>query len=118
MTSKEDNSEVFINEKEIIDSDIEKAKKALILLYSSDVWKAYEEDGIPITLSGCVHLITQILKANSAQTLMAFQLANHFGWVKIYTDLDKGLCLKKGDNYLEIIRQENNFKRSNRINDA
>ena len=88
---------------ELKESDIENAKEVSRLLYSSNVWRIYETEGNPITLKGYLSIVAKKIGRDAAQVIKDFELAHHFKYITIYQDQDKGLCIKKGDNYAEVM---------------
>ena len=95
--------EILINNDNLNNHDIEKAKEVAKFFYSSNIWKLYEKDGNPITLQGYLKVISPKIGRDAAQVIRDFELAHHYKYVTIYKDDNKGFCLKKGDNYLEIL---------------
>ena len=83
--------------------DIENAKEVSKLLYNSNVWKTYETEGNPITLKGYMSIVSKKIRRNSTQVIKYFELAHQYKYITIYKDRDKGLCLRKGDNFAEVL---------------
>lgn len=95
-----------------LDTDaIENAKEVSKLFYHSNVWKVYNEAGDPVTLKGYISIISKKVRRNDMQIMDDFKLAHCFKYVTIYKDENKGLCLTKGENYQEVIANENSFGR-------
>jgi uncharacterized LabA/DUF88 family protein len=86
---------------------IEKAKEVSKLFYHSNVWKVYAEAGEPITLKGYISIISKKVRRNDLQILDDFKLAHRYKYVTIYKHEIKGLCLKKGENYREVLTNKN-----------
>ncbi|MCL6589016.1 MAG: NYN domain-containing protein [Firmicutes bacterium] len=82
--------------------EIENAKEVSKLLYTSNVWKAFENKGEPVTLKGYMNIVSKKIERNASQIARDFELAHYFKYLTIYKDPRKGLCLKKGDNYQEL----------------
>jgi uncharacterized LabA/DUF88 family protein len=82
---------------------IEDAQEVSKLLYSSNIWKKSETDGNPVTLKGYLQILLKKVGRASAQIEKDFALAHQLKYITIYKDENKGLCLKKGNNYSEIL---------------
>jgi uncharacterized LabA/DUF88 family protein len=83
--------------------EIENAKEVSKLLYASNVWKAFEDKGEPVTLKGYLNIVSKKIERNAAQIARDFELAHYYKYLTIYKDPQKGLCLKKGDNYQKLL---------------
>lgn len=99
----ERNFDLYIMQNNHNEKDIENAKEVSRLLYSSNVWRTYEKEGNPITLKGYLKIISPKIGGDTGQVIRYFELAHHYKYITIYEDQNKGLCLKKGDNYREIL---------------
>lgn len=82
----------------VYESDADKAKEVSRYLYCSNIWRKHEKTGEPVTLKGYAMIISNAVNRLPSQVIQDFQLADFFGFVKIYNDHFKGLCLKRGDN--------------------
>jgi uncharacterized LabA/DUF88 family protein len=82
---------------------IEDAQEVSKLLYSSNIWKRSETDGNPVTLKGYLQIILKKVGRTSSQIEKDFALAHQLKYVTLYRDENKGLCIKKGNNYWEIL---------------
>jgi hypothetical protein len=94
---------LVINQTNLNENDIENAKEVSRLLYSSNIWKIYETEGNPVTLKGYLNIVSKKIGWDYTQLVKCFELAHHYKYITIYNDKNKGLCLKKGDNYQEIL---------------
>lgn len=103
LNEEKQDIDFLIEQDHLNNYDIENAKEISKLLYNSNVWKAYEKEGSPITLKGYMNIVSKKIRRNSTQVIKYFELAHHFKYITIYKDQNKGLCLRKGDNYAEVL---------------
>jgi len=85
------------------ETKIEDAQEVSKLFYSSNIWKRAELDGNPITLKGYLQIILKKIERAPSQIEKDFALAHQLKYITIYEDENKGLCLKKGNNYTEVL---------------
>ena len=90
----------------VYESDADKAREVSRYLYCSNVWRNFEKTGEPVTLKGYVLIISKAVNRLPSQVLKDFELADFLGYVKIYNDHFKGLCLKRGDHLEKAFKKE------------
>jgi len=90
----------------VYESDGARAKEVSGLLYSSKVWLRHELTGEPVTLKGYALIVSKAVNRPPSHVIQDFQAADFFGYVKLYEEPQKGLCLKKGGNYTKAIQKE------------
>lgn len=88
------------------ESDADKAKEVSRYLYCSNVWRNHEKTGDPVTLKGYALIISKAVKRLPSQIMKDFEAANFYGYIKLYEDPIKGLCLKKGDGFERAFKKE------------
>ena len=90
----------------VYESDADKAREVCRYLYCSKVWRSHEKTGEPVTLKGYSLIISKVVNRLPSQVVKDFELADFLGYVKIYNDHFKGLCLKRGDNLEKAFNKE------------
>lgn len=103
LQNEKETLEFFVIGNEFKDSDIEKARKVSELLYSSNIWQTCEKEGNPLTLKGYVSIVSHKLGEDISRIELYFKLAHTMKYITMYKDKNKGLCIKKGDNYLAAL---------------
>jgi hypothetical protein len=89
-------------------SSIENAREVTKWLFNSNIWKECEKSGEPVTLKGYVIVISKVVKRSPSRIIADFRLASELGYVKIVNDSRKGDCLRRGENYKEILDNNQN----------
>lgn len=79
--------------------DQEKARQVTLLLFRSNIWRNFEEKGIPVSLKGYVNIVSKKIARENAEIIKDFELAHRLGYVTIYENAEKGLCLKRGEKF-------------------
>ncbi|MCL6592195.1 MAG: NYN domain-containing protein, partial [Firmicutes bacterium] len=77
---------------------IKQVKELCQFLYSSKIWNTHETTGEVITLKGYIPVVSKIIDVAKRD----FEIAHHLGFLELYQDERKGLCIRKGQNYKEI----------------
>ena len=103
LAPEEDELTFNINPDSFYQEDIQNAQEVSKLLYHSNVWKTFEMEGEPVTLKGYMNIIAKKIKRNSSQILKDFEIAHYYQYITIYKDQNRGLCLKKGDKFNELL---------------
>ena len=103
LVACEETPEIIIRGQEFDQNDLACAKEVSKLLYSSHIWQIYENEGTPVTLNGYLKAVSPKIGATTEHAVKIFKLAHHNKFITIYRDVNKGLCLKKGENYQAVI---------------
>jgi len=88
---------------ELTPERIKQVKELCQFLYSSKIWNTHETTGEVITLKGYIPVVSKIIDVAKRD----FEIAHHLGFLELYQDERKGLCIRKGQNYKEITLTDN-----------
>ncbi|MGE5558602.1 MAG: NYN domain-containing protein [Bacillota bacterium] len=94
--------ELEINNVSITREDIEKAKQVSRMFLDSKVRKSSLETGEAVSLTGYTNILSKSINRFPAEIINDFKLAHHLGYITIYRNTKKGLCIKDGEKGSEI----------------
>lgn len=87
----------------ITGDETEKARLVCRLLYSSKIWARYKRHGDAVSMSGYAAIVARTVGESPKQVMWYFRLAHHFNYITIYRHARKGLCLREGKRWTEVL---------------
>jgi hypothetical protein len=78
---------------------IEQAREVTSYFYNSNIWKKSFIYGEPVRLKGYIDAIIGVVKRSANDIINDFKLAHTLKYVTLYSEPNKGLCIKAGERF-------------------
>jgi uncharacterized LabA/DUF88 family protein len=76
---------------------LRRAREVSRYFYQSHIWTRSSILGKPVTLAGYMDVITKVVERSPDEILEDFKLAHSIGYIKLYRDPERGVCIKEGE---------------------
>ena len=85
---------------------IQRAMEVARCFYKSHIWARASILGKPVNLKGYLDVVTRVINRSQDEILEDFKLAHSMELINIYTDPDRGLCIREGAKKEMIIQMK------------
>jgi uncharacterized LabA/DUF88 family protein len=98
----EDKVAVHFDGSNLDPNSIARAQEVSKLFYESKVWQRSKLLNEPISLNGYVNIIAKTITRLAPEIIEDFKLAHYLGYIQLYKDAKKGMCIEEGPKKEEL----------------